>query len=65
MKNSSLISAVIYTGISLLAAGLFIAGTLPGHYTAVERFGGAAWVFLLCMIILMPIVIPVVRKKMQ
>jgi hypothetical protein len=65
MKNTNLISAIIYTGISLVAAGLFIAGTLPGHYTAVERFGGAAWVFLLCMIISMPIIIPLVRRKMQ
>jgi hypothetical protein len=65
MKNPNVISAIIYTGISLVAAGLFIVGTLPGHYTAVERFGGAAWVFLLCMIILMPIIIPLVRRKMQ
>jgi hypothetical protein len=65
MKNTSLISAVIYTGISLMAAGLFIIATLPGQYTNVERFGGAAWVFLLCMIISMPVVIPLVRKKIQ
>jgi hypothetical protein len=65
MKNTSLISAVIYTGISLLAAGLFIVATLGGKYTPVESFGGAAWVFLLCMIILMPIVIPMVRRKIQ
>lgn len=65
MKNTGLISAIIYTGISLLAAGLFIAATFTGQYTAVERFGGAAWVFLLCMIILMPIIIPLVKKKLQ
>jgi hypothetical protein len=65
MKNMNLISAVIYTGISLLTAGLFVVATLGGNYTAVERFGGAAWVFLLSMIILMPVVIPLVRKKIQ
>jgi hypothetical protein len=65
MKNVNLISALIYTGISLAAAGLFILATLAGHYTAVDRFGGAAWVFLLCMIILMPVVIPLVRKRLQ
>jgi hypothetical protein len=65
MKNMNLISAVIYTGISLLAAGLFVVATLGGNYTTVERFGGAAWVFLLSMIILMPIIIPLVRKKIQ
>jgi len=65
MKNTNLISAVIYTGISLLAAGLFIVATLVGKYTPVERLGGAAWVFLLSMIILMPVIIPLVRRKMQ
>ena len=65
MKNTNLISAILYTGISLVAAGLFIVATLGGKYTTVERFGGAAWVFLLSMIILMPIIIPLVRRKMQ
>ncbi|MBN1374747.1 MAG: hypothetical protein JXA01_01190 [Dehalococcoidia bacterium] len=65
MKNVGLVSAIIYTGISLIIAGLFIVATLPGQYTAAERLGGAIWVFLLCMIILMPVVIPLVRKKLQ
>ena len=65
MKNMNLISALIYTGTSLLAAVLFILATLGGNYTQVERLGGAAWVFLLSMIILMPVVIPLVRKRMQ
>lgn len=63
MKNTGLISATIYIGISLLAAGLFIVATLPAQYTNVDRFGGAAWVFILCMIILMPVIIPLVRKR--
>jgi hypothetical protein len=48
-----------------LAAGLFIVATLGGNYTTVDRFGGAAWVFLLSMIILMPVIIPLVRKRMH
>ena len=63
MKHIGLVSAAIYTGISLLAAGLFIVATLPSQYTSVDRFGGAAWVFILCMIILMPVIIPLVRKR--
>ena len=63
MKNKDLISAVIYTGISLLAAGLFIAATLSPRYTGVDRFGGAAWVFILCMIILMPVIIPIIKRR--
>jgi hypothetical protein len=63
MKNSDLISALIYTGISLLAAGLFIVATLSTQYSNVDRFGGATWVFILCMIILMPVIIPAVKKR--
>jgi len=63
MKNVGTISALIYTGISTLAAGLFLLGTLAGEYTLVERIGGTAWVFLLSMIILMPVVTPMVKRK--
>lgn len=58
------ISAVIYTGISLVVAGTFLAVTLAGEYNWVARIGGAAWVFLLSIIILMPIVIPLVKRKL-
>ncbi|MDP3879014.1 MAG: hypothetical protein Q8Q07_01745 [Dehalococcoidales bacterium] len=64
MKNVGLVSAVTYTGISLVAAGLFLLATLAGNYTAVERIGGSAWVFLLLMIILMPVITPLVKKKL-
>ncbi len=63
MKSVGVISAVIYTGISVLAAGLFLLGTVAGEYTLVERIGGMAWVFLLSMIILMPIITPLVKKR--
>lgn len=58
-------SALIYTGISLAAALIFFGVTLAGQYTWVARIGGAAWVFLLCMIILMPMVTSFVKKKYQ
>ncbi|MHB8085898.1 MAG: hypothetical protein ACYDHZ_08730 [Dehalococcoidia bacterium] len=63
MKNSDIISALIYTGISLLASGIFIVATLSPQYSNVDRFGGAAWVFILSMIILMPLIIPLVKKR--
>ncbi len=50
MKKVGSISAVIYTGISVLAAGLFLLSTISGRYTLVERIGGTVWVFLLSMI---------------
>jgi hypothetical protein len=56
-------AAVIYTGLSLLAAGLFVIATISGDYGNVERIGGAAWVFILSMIILMPPVTGEVKKR--
>ena len=63
MKNTARLSAFIFTGLSLLAAGLFIVATLSGEYTAVERLGGAVWVFSLSMIILMPLVTGEVKRR--
>jgi hypothetical protein len=63
MKNVGLLSAFIYTGISALATAAFLAATLAGKHTPVERFGGALWVFILSMIILIPLVTPFVRKR--
>ncbi len=63
MKNPGVISAFIYLGISIIVAVIFFFGTGIGNYTLVERTGGAFWVFLLAMIILMPIVIPRVKKR--
>jgi hypothetical protein len=65
MKNINVISAIIYTGISIIAAALFILTTFLTPHTDIERFGGAAWVFILCMIILMPVVIPLVKKRQK
>lgn len=64
MKNIGRISGVIYTGIAVLIAGLFLLGTLFGEYTLVERIGGTVWVFILAMIILVPAVTPLVKRKL-
>ena len=64
MKSVGFVSALIYTGISLLAAGLFVAATLAGKHTTVERIGGAGLVFFLSMIILMPVVTPLVKRRL-
>ncbi len=63
MKSTAFTSAIIYTAISLTMAGAFLIATLPGEYRTLERFGGAIWVFSLSMIILMPIIIPLVKKR--
>ncbi len=60
-----IISAIIYTGIAVLGAGSFLAvTTLSGDYNWVARLGGAGWVFLLSMIILMPTVTPWVKRRL-
>jgi len=59
------LSALIYTTVALTAAGLFLAVTLSGEYSWVARIGGAGWVFLLSMIVLMPTVTSLVKRKHQ
>ena len=60
------LSAIIYTSIAAVAAGLFLVATFSSNdYSNVARFGGAAWVFLLSMIILMPTVTPIVRRLLD
>ncbi|KTB47912.1 hypothetical protein [Dehalogenimonas alkenigignens] len=56
-------ASVIYTSLSLIASALFLLATLGGEYTTVERIGGAVWVFMLSMIILMPLVTSSVKKR--
>jgi len=63
MKKVGSIGAVTYTGISVLAAGLSLLSTISGQYTLVERIGGTAWVFLLSMIILMPVITPLIQEE--
>jgi hypothetical protein len=58
-------SVAIYTTIALTVAGAFLAATtFRGDYDWVARLGGAGWVFLLSMIILMPTVTPWVKKRL-
>lgn len=65
IRSVGFVSALIYTGISVLAAGTFFVVTLAGNYNWLTVIGGAGWVFMLSMIILMPIVTPMIKRKMQ
>ncbi|OFV84767.1 MAG: hypothetical protein A2W26_10665 [Acidobacteria bacterium RBG_16_64_8] len=57
-------AAALYAGTAFIAALTFWGvTTFTGSYSAVARFGGAIWVFILVMIVLMPIVIPRVRNR--
>ncbi|MDP2661121.1 MAG: hypothetical protein Q8R28_10375 [Dehalococcoidia bacterium] len=66
MKTSraGLLSAIIYTAASLVIASLFFAISAAKGFDWVARLGGGAWVFMLCMIVLMPIVTPLVKSRM-
>jgi len=63
IRSARFISALIYLGTALLAAALFLVATSGGDYDWVARAGGAGWVFMLTTIVLMPVVIPLVKRK--
>ena len=56
-------SAIIYTSLSILSSGIFFVVTLLGNYNWVTRIGGSFWIFMLSMIILMPSVTSLVKKR--
>ncbi len=60
------LAAFVYTGMSLTTALAFYLGaSLLGRHTPTAIYGGAAWVFLLSMIVTMPLVIPAVKKRVR
>ncbi len=63
MKKPDVISALIYVGTAAAVGVIFFISALVAGYSVVERIGGAVWVFILLNIILMPIVIPRIRRK--
>lgn len=66
VRNPSAAAAVVYLGASLLAAAAFVAvATLNGEASWSSRLIGAAWVFLLSTIVLMPVAIPWVRNRAE
>lgn len=65
-RHPGLVSAMLYVPLALLAAGLFFTATLlAGGSGWVARLGGSGWVFLLALIILMPTVTPLVKRRLQ
>ncbi|APV43839.1 hypothetical protein Dform_00484 [Dehalogenimonas formicexedens] len=44
MKNTATVAVIIYTGLSLLAVGMFLIATISGDFSAVASIGGAVWV---------------------
>ena len=65
IQSIGLVSALTYTPLSLILAGVFFGVTVRGDYSWVARFGGTAWIFILSMIILMPLVTSYYKKRAQ
>jgi hypothetical protein len=62
--STTALSWVISLGIAGAGALAFVLATLgTGDYDWVARLGGAAWVFLLAIIILLPVVMPHLRER--
>jgi hypothetical protein len=61
-SNIGRVGMALYTSCSLIAAAVFFTITLTGDFGWVARIGGATWVFLLAMVILMPTVPAVLRS---
>ena len=58
------VSALWYTGTSLLLVALFSAlAKAIGGYPTVAVYGGAVWVFILSMIVTMPLFTSYLKKR--
>ena len=64
-ENAGRVAALMYTAGSLLAALLFATGAALAGEEWVAVFGGALWVFLLAMIILMSTVTPLIAERLR
>ncbi len=66
LRSPSALAAALYLGLSALAALAFVAlATLKGETSWAARAIGAVWVFLLTNVVLMPVVIPWVRRSTE
>ena len=64
LKKALRISYAVSLGVSLLLGGGFwLVTTLAGDYNTMARYGGAAWVFLLSLIIALPTVTPIIKRR--
>ena len=64
-RKAVTLSAIIYISISLILAGVFLGVSSVLKYPYVARYGGTVWVFLLSMIITMPTITPLVKRRMK
>ncbi|MDP6347419.1 MAG: hypothetical protein QGH23_09635 [Dehalococcoidia bacterium] len=64
LKKELRVIYLLSFGFSLvLGVGFFLLTSLTGDYNILTRYGGASWVFLLALIIALPTVTPVMKRK--
>ncbi len=63
--NINTVSAVVYTACAALAAVVLFGVATAADYNWVARLGGAGWVFMLMMVILMPTVPALLRGQVS
>ena len=60
MRQATLLSFVIA---AILAGGFFLAASLQDH-AALARYAGAVWVFILALIVTLPTIAPILKKRL-
>lgn len=64
-RKIAVTSALFYATISVPTALLFSSPRLDGTYAGVARFGGAAWALLLSFLVMLPLEISFVKKRIK
>ena len=64
LKRALRMSYLISLGLALaLSIGFYLVTSLTGQYSILARYGGAAWVLLLTLIIALPTITPAMKRR--
>lgn len=66
LRKALRISYLLSLGFALLLSASFFASTsLRGDYNVLARYGGALWVLVLGLIVSLPTVAPIVKRRFR
>jgi hypothetical protein len=64
LKKALRVSYLVSFGFALiLGGGFFLITSISGDYNVLASYGGAAWVFVLALIIALPTVTPIMKRR--
>ena len=64
LKRALRMSYLISLGLALtLSVGFYLVTSLTGQYSILARYGGAVWVLLLTLIIALPTLTPLMKRR--